>query len=84
MNGMRILLTTVVFSIGEFGMISIPFTACYVSKTYLLHEAEMAGAAWAGWVLTTSSVLNSAYSLTIPYRSWLKRLAGKWPTEHCG
>lgn len=45
MNGMRILLTTVVFSIGEFGMISIPFTACYVSKTYLLHEAEMAGAA---------------------------------------
>lgn len=84
MNGIgrRMPLTTAAFSIGALGMIGVPFTAGYVSKTYLMQGAETAGAAWAGWVLTTSSVLNAAYFLPILYRAWLKRPAGPWPAEH--
>ena len=75
-------LTTAAFSIGALGMIGVQWTAGYVSKTYLLPGAEAGGAAWADWVLTTSSVLNAAYFLPILYRAWLKRPAGPWPNEH--
>jgi multicomponent Na+:H+ antiporter subunit D len=83
MNGIgrRMPLTTIAFSIGAFGMISLPLTAGYVSKAYLLQGAVAAGAPWAGWVLTTSSILNAAYFLPILVRAWFMRSAGSWPKE---
>jgi multicomponent Na+:H+ antiporter subunit D len=38
--------------------------------------------AWAGWVLTASSLLNAAYLLPILYRAWFKRQPHTWPHEH--
>lgn len=83
MNGIgrRMPLTTAAFSIGALGMIGLPLTAGYVSKTWLLQGADAAGAGWAGWVLTTSSVLNAAYFLPILYRAWFKRISAPWPEE---
>ncbi|MDP3842292.1 MAG: proton-conducting transporter membrane subunit [Oxalobacteraceae bacterium] len=83
MNGIghRMPLTTAAFSIGALGMIGVPLTAGYVSKAWLLQGADAAGAAWAGWVLTTSSLLNAAYFLPILYRAWLKPASVPWPHE---
>jgi len=83
MNGIarRMPLTMIVFSLGALGMIGLPLTAGYVSKTFLMQGADAAGVAWAGWVLTTSSILNAAYFLPILYRAWVKRPDGAWPNE---
>jgi multicomponent Na+:H+ antiporter subunit D len=84
MNGIgrRMPLTAAAFSIGALGMIGMPLTAGYVSKHYLSDGAAAAGAGWAGWVLTASSLLNAAYFLPILYRAWFKRAQGDWPDEH--
>lgn len=84
MNGIgrRMPLTTLAFSTGALGMIGLPFTAGYVSKHYLAEGASATGAAWAGWVLMASSVLNAAYFLPILYRAWFKSPAVPWPDEY--
>lgn len=79
--GRRMPLTTAAFSVGALGMTGVPLTAGYVSKHYLSNGAEVADAAWAGWVLLTSSALNAAYFLPILYRAWFRRAAGPWPDE---
>jgi multicomponent Na+:H+ antiporter subunit D len=80
--GRRMPLTTVAFTIAALGMIGAPWTAGYVSKTYLVSGAQAAGMPWAEWVLTTSSILNAVYFLPILYRAWLKRPDGAWTGEH--
>lgn len=80
--GRRMPLTTLAFSIGALGMIGAPWTAGYVSKTYLVDGAHAGGMVWAEWVLTASSVLNAAYFLPILYRAWIRRPAGPWEAEH--
>lgn len=84
MNGVgrRMPLTTAAFSVGALGMIGAPFTAGYISKHYLSAGAAEAGFAWAGWVLTASTVLNAAYFLPILYRAWLGKRIQPWPHEH--
>jgi multicomponent Na+:H+ antiporter subunit D len=79
--GRRMPLTTLAFSVAALGMIGAPWTAGYVSKTWLSNGAGAAGMAWAGWVLTGSAVLNAAYFLPILYRAWLKRPDGAWQGE---
>lgn len=83
MNGVgrRMPLTTMAFSIAALGMIGAPLTAGYVSKLYLSEGAIEAGAEWAAWVLTASSVLNAAYFLPILFRAWLMLPNSPW-TEH--
>lgn len=83
MNGVgrRMPLTTAAFSIGALGMIGVPLTAGYISKHYLSEGAAAAGAAWAGWVLIASGLLNAGYFLPILYRAWFKRPDGPWPQE---
>ncbi|MBA4142724.1 MAG: monovalent cation/H+ antiporter subunit D family protein [Nitrosospira sp.] len=80
--GRRMPWTSVAFSVGAFGMIGLPLTAGYVSKSYLTQGAEMAGMAWAGWVLTASGLLNALYFLPILYRLWFKSQPQAWPNEH--
>jgi multicomponent Na+:H+ antiporter subunit D len=83
MNGVgrRMPLTTLAFTVGALGMIGAPLTAGYVSKHYLMEGAEVAGAPWAAWVLTVSSLLNAAYFLPILYRAWFRRQTEDWPQE---
>ncbi|OGB23629.1 MAG: NADH dehydrogenase [Burkholderiales bacterium RIFCSPLOWO2_02_FULL_57_36] len=84
MNGVgrRMPATTLAFSIGALGMIGVPLTAGYVSKHHLAEGAYAAGAEWAIWVLTASSLLNAAYFLPILYRAWFMRTPETWPHEH--
>lgn len=83
MNGVgrRMPLTTLAFSLGALGMIGAPLTAGYVSKHYLSQGAHEAGAEWAAWVLTLSSVLNAIYFLPILYRAWIRRPPAQWEHE---
>ncbi len=83
MNGVarRMPLTAAAFTVGALGMIGVPLTAGYVTKTHLSAGAEQADASWAVWVLTVSSVLNAAYFLPILYRAWGKRPPAAWPDE---
>lgn len=83
MNGIgrRMPLSMLAFTIGALGMIGVPLTAGYISKSYLMQGATAAGAQWAGWVLTTSAILNAAYFLPVLYRGWFKAPGPAWPAE---
>ena len=78
--GRRMPLTTAAFTLGALGMMGAPLTAGHVSKHYLMAGADSAGAPWAAWVLTGSSLLNAAYFLPVVYRAWF-RPARAWPQE---
>lgn len=84
MNGIgrRLPLTMAAFTVAALGMIGVPFLAGAVTKQYLGLGAEQAGAPWAGWVLTASSVLNAGYFLPILWRAWVRKPDGPWPAEH--
>ncbi len=73
--GRRMPYTTMAFTIAALGMIGLPPTAGYVSKSYLEQGAHAAGMPWAAWVLVASGVLNAAYFLPILYRAWVRRPA---------
>ncbi len=79
--GRRMPLTTLAFSIAALGMMSAPFTAGAITKTWLTDGAAAEGKAWVVWVLWTSSVLNAAYFLPIIWRAWFRRAPGVWPDE---
>jgi multicomponent Na+:H+ antiporter subunit D len=79
--GRRMPLTSAAFSIGALGMIGVPLTAGYISKHYLSEGGVTAGAAWIGWVMAASGLLNAAYFLPILYRSWFRRPSGPWPHQ---
>ncbi|MEQ8493991.1 MAG: proton-conducting transporter membrane subunit, partial [Gammaproteobacteria bacterium] len=78
----RMPLTSAAFTIGALGMMSAPLTAGAVSKHWLSAGAEAADMAWAGWVLTASSLLNAAYFLPIVFRAWCRQPPTAWPQEH--
>lgn len=80
--GRRMPLTTLAFTLGALGMMGAPLTAGAISKHYLTAGAQEAGAEWAAWVLTASSILNAAYFLPIVYRAWFRSAPHPWPHEH--
>lgn len=82
--GRRMPLTTAAFSVAALGMIGVPMTAGYVTKSYLMQGAEANSMAWVSWVLTVSALLNAAYFLPILYRVWLLRPSTAWLHEHVG
>jgi len=75
-------LTTLAFTLGALGMIGVPLTAGYVSKSYLSAGAHAAQMDWASWILTASGLLNAAYFLPPVLRAWLGRRSEPWPGGH--
>lgn len=84
MNGVgrRMPLTTAAFTVAALGMIGVPWLAGAVTKKYLKLGAEQAGAEWAVWVVSASSLLSAAYFLPILWRAWIKPAPAAWPAEH--
>lgn len=80
--GRRMPLTTIAFTLAAFGMIGLPFTAGYVTKTYLSAGAHAAQMDWASVLLTVSGFLNAAYFLPIVFRAWFLRRKDPWPGGH--
>ncbi|TVP91956.1 MAG: monovalent cation/H+ antiporter subunit D family protein [Thioalkalivibrio sp.] len=76
--GERMPATSVVFTLGAFGMIGIPPMAGFISKWYLGVGALEAQMNWVLGVLILSSLLNAAYFLPILYRIWFRKRDRLW------
>jgi multicomponent Na+:H+ antiporter subunit D len=79
--GRRMPLTMLAFTLGAFGMIGLPATAGYVSKSYLGLGAGEAGMDWVKHVLTASTLLNAAYFLPIVFIAWFRRPRAAWKEQ---